>query len=143
MTMKSERSTGLPSVSTTFTWPSTTLIALLRATSLDHRRQLVVLLQHLDELLRLHAVLLRALHEVLRELVLRDADALLLGDGVEEQLRPEGLLARLGDLGAVHVVLEPALGLEVAVHLVVDELLRDGHVHLGEQGVGDLVAGLR
>ena len=49
----------------------------------------------------------------------------------------------LGDLGAVHVVLEAALALEVAVHLVLDELRRDRDLDLLEQLLDELVAGCR
>ena len=49
----------------------------------------------------------------------------------------------IGDLGAVHVVLEAVLALEVAVHLVVDQLLRHRDLDLLEQHVDDLVARLR
>src|SRR6478735_7718847 len=79
----------------------------------DDGGQLVVLLQRVDELLRGHAVLGGRLHEVLRELVLRDLHVELLGDRVEQHLRAELLLACLGDLGAVHVVFETAFALEV------------------------------
>ncbi len=71
-----------------------------------------------------------------------DLHLLLLGDRVEQDLRAEGLLAGFGDLGAVRIVFEPALLLEVAVHLVVDEPLRNRDVDLLEQLVDDLVAGL-
>ena len=82
------------------------------------------------------------LHEVLRELVLADPISSCSAIASKQELRAEGLLARLGDLGAVHVVLEAVLALEVAVHLVVDELLRDRDSTCVEQRVGDLVAGL-
>src|SRR3954465_10705865 len=75
----------------------------------DHAGQLPVLLQHLGELLRLHAVLLGRLDHVVGELALADPHVLLLGDRVEEQLRAERLLTRLGHLGAVGVVLETVL----------------------------------
>ena len=90
--------------------------------------------------LRLHAVLGGRLHEVLGELVLADLDLSALGDRVEEDLGAEGLLAGLGDLGAVHVVLEAVLALEVAVHLVFDQLRRNRDLDLLEQLLDDLVA---
>ena len=67
----------------------------------------------LGELVRVHAVLLGAHDEVLDELGLLDLDLELLGDGVEEELGPEGLAGALVDLGAVLVVLEAVLALEV------------------------------
>ena len=106
----------------------------------DHGGELVALLQRVHELLRSHAVLRGGLHEVLRELVLRDLDVDLLGDRVEQHLRLELLLAGLGDLGAVHVVLETAFALEVVVHLVLDELRRNRDLDLLEQLLDELVA---
>ena len=140
--MNAETSTALPLESTTFALPSTMASALLRATSPIMAGDLAVLVEHLDELARLHAVLRGALDEVLRELVLADLDLLRLDDRVEQDLGAERLLARLGDLGAVLVVLEAVLVLEVTVHLVVDELRRNGDLDALEQLVDDLVAGL-
>src|SRR6185312_13777710 len=108
----------------------------------DHPGDLAVLVEHLDELARFHVVLGGALHEVLGELVLADLDLLLLGDDIQQDLAAEGLLAGLRDLGAVHVVFEPVLVLEVTVHLVEHELLRNGDVERLEQFVDDLVARL-
>ena len=59
----------------------------------DHAGDLAVLVEHLDELARLHVVLGRALHEVLGELVLADLDLFLLDDRVEQDLAAERLLA--------------------------------------------------
>jgi hypothetical protein len=54
----------------------------------------------------------------------------------------ERLLARLGDLGAVHLVFETVLVLEVTVHLVFDELGGNGDLDALQQLVDDLVARL-
>ena len=108
----------------------------------DHRGDLAVLAEDLDELVGVHAVLRRTLHEVLGELVLADLDLLGLGDRVEHDLGLEGLGAGLGDLGAVLVVLEAALGLEVTVHLVLDDAVGDRHVDELDELVDEQVAGL-
>ena len=94
----------------------------------DHRRHLTGLVDRLGELVRVHAVLLRAGDDVLDQLLLVDGHLDLLGHGVEQQLGLERL-ARLDlDLGAVLVVLEPVLALQVAVHLVGDDAVRHRHV---------------
>ena len=59
----------------------------------DHAGDLAVLVEHLDELARLHVVLGRTLYEVLGELVLADLDLFLLGDDIQQNLAAEGLLA--------------------------------------------------
>src|SRR5690606_31902845 len=106
----------------------------------DHGRDLAGVAARLDEVARLHAVLGGCLHEVGGELVLADLHVLGLGDRVEQQLALEHLLALLGDLGAVHVVCETVLVLEVAVHLVVDEALRNRDVGLLDEQLHELVA---
>ena len=122
--MKAETSTALPLLSTTLALSSTVASAFERATSAIIAGIWPFLSSTWMNSLRLHAVLRGALHEVAGELVLADLDLLGLDDRVEQDLRAERLLARDDDLGAVGVVLEPALVLEVAVHLVFDELLR-------------------
>ena len=73
---------------------------------------------------------------------LLDVDLLLLGDRVEEELRLEGL-ARVGlDLGAVLVVLEAVLALEVGVDLGLHDAVGDRDLDGLEQQLEDLVAGL-
>src|SRR5690606_22899705 len=107
------------------------------------RLKLVALLQRLDEVLGAHAVLARCLNQVLGELFLRDLDLEVLRDPVEEELRAELLLAGFLDLGAVGVVLETVLLLEVTVHLVLDEGLGNGDVGGFEELLDELVASLR
>ena len=69
-------------------------------------------------------------------------DLELLGDGVEEELGLERLAGALVDLGAVLVVLEAVLALEVAVDLGLDDAVGDGDLDGVEEVLEDLVAGL-
>ena len=78
--------------------------------------------------------------EELDELLLLDLHLLLLGDRVEQELGLEALAGALVDLGAVLVVLEATLALEVAVHLGLDDALGDRHLDLVEDGLEELVA---
>ena len=64
----------------------------------DHARNLAILVEDLDELAGLHAVLRGTLNEVLRQLVLADLDLFFLGEGVEEDLVAEGRGARQSGL---------------------------------------------
>ena len=57
------------------------------------------------------------------------------------ELGLEALAGALVDLGAVLVVLEATLALEVAVHLGRDDALGDRHLDLVEDGLEQLVAG--
>ncbi len=66
----------------------------------------------------------------------------LLGDRVEQELGPQGLAGALLHLGAVLVVLEAVLTLEVLVHLGLDDAVGHGHVDRLEQVLEHLVAGL-
>ena len=109
---------------------------------LDDRGDLALLVDGLGELVRVHAVLLGAHDEVLDELGLLDPDLELLGDGVEEELGLQRLAGALLDLGAVLVVVEAVLALEVLVHLGLDDAVGHGHVDGLEQVLEHLVAGL-
>ena len=121
---------------------STAASALRRADLLHDRGDLALLVDGLGELVGVHAVLLGAHHEVLDELGLLDPDLELLGDGVEEELGLERLAGALVDLGAVLVVVEAVLALEVLVHLGLDDAVGHGHVDGLEQVLEHLVAGL-
>src|SRR5665647_1206809 len=107
-----------------------------------HGGDLAALLDGLGELVGVHAVLLGRHHEVLDQLGLADADLLLLGDRVEQELRTHGPPGVLVDLGAVLVILEAALTLEVLVDLGRDERVGDGNLGVGQQVIKDLVPGL-
>ncbi len=62
--------------------------------------------------------------------------------GVEQELGLERLAGALVDLGAVLVVLEAVLALEVLVHLGLDDAVGHGHVDGLEEVLEHLVAGL-
>ena len=81
------------------------------------------------------------MHEVRGQFVLLDLD---LGfSAIESSRICDGRsCGALVDLGAVRVVLEAVLALEVLVHLGLDELSGHGNVDLLEELVEDLVAGL-
>ena len=140
--MNALTSTSLPLVSTTFALLSTNASALERATSPIIAGSWLFCCSTWMNSPGSMPYWADGLHEVGGELVLADLDLFGLGDRVEQDLRAERLLARLGDLGAVRVVLEAVLALEVAVHLVVDQLLRNRDLDLLEQLVDDLVARL-
>ena len=67
---------------------------------------------------------------------------MLLDDLVEQELRRDLLTRRSGDLGAVLVIVETVLALEVVRHLFGDDGLGHRDVELLEEDLEDLVAGL-
>ena len=80
------------------------------------------------------------MYEVLRELVLADLHFFGFCDRVEQNLLAKRLLTRLSDLGAVHVVFESTLTLEVAVHLILDDGGGDGNLDRPEELLDELLA---
>ena len=118
----------------------------LPAQDLLHEVGDVVVLEHVvRELLRVLAGLLGATHEVLGELALVDAELLLLGDLVEDELRGDGVADAALELG-LELLLGLALVLEVLLHgdAGVGELLLDvlatgvelvGHDRVGQRDV--------
>ena len=132
----------MPDASVTAAFSSTFASALRRATSATMAGTWPGLVDGLGELVRVHAVLLRATDDVLDQLVLLDLDLFLLGDGVEQELGLSALRVLGVDLGAVLVVLEAALALEVAVHLGLDDAVGDRHLDGLDEVLQHLVAGL-
>src|SRR5699024_7590325 len=78
--------------------------------------------------------------QVFDELGLADLDILGFGDGIEDELGAQVALGLLGDLGAVLVIIETVLGLEVTLDLVVDDLGRNGTLEGLDEVLEDLVA---
>ena len=125
----------------------------------EHRLQLIVLLQELQQLLRLDAVLTRLQHQALGHVVLADLDLELVGDRVNQQLRLDRLLRVLACVGvelfAAAALLGQRLGQPILVvveavqcvmHRLVDlrlhDRLRQRHLHLLEQRLDGRVADL-
>ena len=125
----------------------------------EHRGQLIVLLQHLQQLLGLDAVLTRHQHQPLGQIVLSDLDLQLVGDGIHQQLGLDRLLRVAAVVGveffAAAALLGELLGelLLVVVHTVdgvvqgvvdlgLHHLLRQRHVDLFEQLLDGLVPDL-
>ena len=75
--------------------------ALGTADFLHSGAKLAILDDGLDEVVRIHAVLLGAHQQVLDELLLGDLDLFLLDDRVEQELGADRLARLVGDLGAV------------------------------------------
>src|SRR6185312_5474606 len=113
----------------------------------DHHRDLAGAVEHLRELVRVHAVLAGGLHDVVDELGLLDADLFLLGDLIEDDLVLEGALGVGLDLGAVLLGVVLLAGVSAALGEVLLDLLGDhgfGNRNGDQLGqlVHDLVAGL-
>ena len=107
-----------------------------------HRGDLATFVDGLGELVGLHAVLLGRHHEVLDQLGLGDADLLLLGDRIEQELRTHGPPGVGVDLGTVLFVLEPVLTLEVLFDLGLDQRVGHGDLGVAQQVLENLVPGL-
>src|SRR5450830_1267558 len=115
----------------------------LRAGDLgDHRRDLPLLVDRLDERVRVNPVLARRAHEVVEQLVLVDLDLEVLRERVEQDLVAQRRRGLLPDLDAVLGVVDATLGLQVTRHLGLDDALRDRDLRGGDQLLEELVTRL-
>ena len=104
-----------------------------------HGGDLVVAIEILNELGRVHSILRCRLDEVLGEFVLRDLNFELLDECIQKNLGLQRLLGRLNDLGAVLVVIELAFLLEVTVDLVIDDALGQRNRDILQELLDELV----